>query len=134
VLNVRPLEPFGTSDHCQVEFHVMLTSETDRHAFKTSDFRFADREKIKAYLASINFYQLFYSNLPAPAILDEFYKIINTCNELYVPEKINVSSKKLRLVKYPYRIRRMLRQKATMWRVYRTFKTPNSLASYKKVA
>jgi hypothetical protein len=71
----------------------MLTSETDRHAFKTRDFRFADWEKIKAYLASTNFYQLFYSNLPAPAILDEFYKIINTCIELYVPEKINVSSK-----------------------------------------
>jgi hypothetical protein len=35
---------------------------------------------------------------------------------------------------YPPNNRRKLRKKATAWRVYRTYKTPGSLASYKKLA
>lgn len=43
--------------------------------------------KIKAYHAEIDFHHLFYSSLPASAMLDDFHKIISTCVELFVPEK-----------------------------------------------
>jgi hypothetical protein len=37
-------------------------------------------------------------------------------------------------LKYPAYIQRKIRKKATAWRIYRAFKTPESLASYKKIA
>jgi hypothetical protein len=82
----------------------------------------------------VDFYNLFQSNQPASVLLDEFYRIICTCIELYVPVRCNVTSKKSRLVKYPFSIRRLLRRKAVAWRVYRAFKTSESLISYKKAA
>jgi hypothetical protein len=40
----------------------------------------------------------------------------------------------MRFIKYPYRIRRLLRKKAAAWRLQRTFKTSESIASYKKLS
>ena len=98
------------------------------------DFDSADWHQIKSYLDTIDFYQLFQSSLLPPAIIDEFYKIINTCIDLYVPIKRTVCSKKTHRTNYPPNIRRKLRKKATAWHVYQNFKTPESLAAYKQIA
>ena len=134
VFNTRVREPFSTSDHCQVCFQVLQKSVSDSNVFRSFDFKFADWSSIKAYLNNVDFFQLFNSNQPPSVIMDEFYQIINKCIELYVPQKRNAVSRKSRLVKYPYCIRRLLRKKATAWRIHRTFHTAESLASYKKVA
>jgi hypothetical protein len=82
----------------------------------------------------VDFFQLFQRHLPPSAIITEFYKVINECIDLYVPMKRVVNSERSHKLKYPAYIQRKIRKKATAWRIYRAFKTPESLASYKKIA
>jgi hypothetical protein len=113
---------------------MLYKAESDNRVFTYSDYKVADWTNIKAYLNSVDFFQLFHSNQPAAVIIDDFYHVINTLYRAVCSTKSISVSKKSRLVKYPYRIRRLLRKKATAWRIRRTFRTPESIASYKKLA
>jgi hypothetical protein len=86
------------------------------------------------YLDSIDFYELFQSQVSASLIIEEFYKISYACIELYVPSKCTVISKRSRLVKYPPNIRRKLQKKAVAWCNYRMHKTREALSSYKIIS
>jgi hypothetical protein len=134
VINTKILEPFSTSDHCQVSFQVPYKITSDNNVFITRDFKLADWAGISTFLNQVDFYHLFHSNMPCASIINEFYNVLNQCIERYVPTKRNTNSNNSKLVKYPYRIRRLLRLKAALWRKYRTFKSPASLVSYKKAA
>lgn len=76
VLNIRPLEPSGTGDNCQVWFQIILTSETDRHAFKIHNFKFADWEKSKSTLLALTFTKCFTAIYPSPPFLTSFTKLL----------------------------------------------------------
>jgi hypothetical protein len=134
VLNYRILEPFSTSDHSQVSFDLPHKVSTYDYTFNTRDFQSADWSSVRSYLDNIDFYELFQSHLSASLIIEEFYKIICACIELYVPSKFTVISKRSRLVKYPPTIRRKLQKKAAAWRNYRMHKTPEALSSYKIIS
>ena len=67
-------------------------------------------------------------------VFDEFYRIIRRCIDLYVPIKHSVISSRLRGFKYPSKIRRLISTKAAAWRIYRSSRSPDSMASYKKIA
>jgi hypothetical protein len=94
----------------------------------------ADWSSVRSYLDNIDFYELFQSHLSASLIIEEFYKIIYACIELYVPSKCTAISKRSRLIKYPPTIRRKLQKKAAAWRNYRMHKTPEALSSFKIVS
>jgi hypothetical protein len=51
-----------------------------------------------------------------------------------LPCKRIATNSKMQHVKHPYSVRRLIKKKATAWCVYRTFRTEESLASYKKIA
>jgi hypothetical protein len=79
----------------------------DNHGFLLRDFRRYDWFGIKALLNCVDFFQLFHSSQPASVIMKEFYCIVNTSIELYVPLKCHQLHKKLRPFTYLYRIRRL---------------------------
>jgi hypothetical protein len=87
VLNVLPAAPFSTSDHCQVHFHIPYNVESVNRVTTFFYFKLADWTNIKAYLNSVDFFELFHSNQSASAKIDEFYHIINACVEYFVPLK-----------------------------------------------
>jgi hypothetical protein len=134
VINTRSLEPFSTSDHCQVSFQVPYKTESNTKLFITRDFKLADWAGIRTFLDQIDFFQLFHGNLAVTSIIEEFYKILNLCLDRFVPIKYNTNRTNSKLVKYPYALRRLLRRKAAAWRKYSTRKTPESLALYKNIA
>jgi hypothetical protein len=134
VLNTNVSEPFSTSDHCKVCFEVLYDAVSDSHTYSKRDFNCADWLSIKTYINTVDFFLLFHGNQPAYAVLDEFYRIINACIELYVPLKTMEISSKSCIIKYPVRIKRLIRKKATLWRIHRTFRTSVTLAAYKKIA
>jgi hypothetical protein len=134
VINTRSLEPFSTSDHCQVSFQVPYKTESNTKLFITRDFKLADWAGIRTFLDQIDFFQLFHGNLAVTSIIEEFYKILNLCLDRFVPIKYNTNRTNSQLVKYPYALRRLLRRKAAAWRKYSTPKTLESLAVYKNIA
>jgi hypothetical protein len=102
--------------------------------FLLRDFGRADWIGIKVLLNSVDLFQLFNSSQPASVIMEEFYRIGNTSIELYVPLKRHQLHKKSRPFSYPYRIRSLLCRKAIAWRIYRTFKTVETLSCYRRLA
>jgi hypothetical protein len=134
VLNVRVAEPFSTSDHNQDYFDIMCKAFTPKQAFNSYDFEHADWSQIRPFLTNIDFFDLFHCDLLPTDRVDSFYSIINTCIDLYVPIKHSVFPGKPRCVRYPPGIRRKLRKKTCAWHIYRSFRTPESLVSYRKIA
>ena len=134
VLNTRSIEPFSTSDHNQVLFDILNYTTSVDYSVCTRDFKSADWNGMRSYLAGADFFQLFQRNLPPTEIITKFYEIINECIDLHVPMKCVVNPERSHKQKYPAYIQRKIRKKATAWRTYRAFKTPESLASYKRIA
>ena len=134
VLNTKPAEPFSTSDHIKVCFDVLYKLPTGRVSYFARDFNRADWSQIKLFLNSVDFFDLFHGDLPAHCIIKNFYDIINACIDSFVPLRCFKISTKSRVINYPYSVRRKLRKKSQAWRVYRAFRTPESLASYRKAA
>jgi hypothetical protein len=58
-------------------------ADSDNRDFTLCDCKFADWTNIKAYLDSVEFYQLFHRDQPASVIIDQFYHIINSCKERF---------------------------------------------------
>jgi exonuclease III len=108
VFNIEVRAPFNTSDHCLVCFQVQQKPSLDNHGFLPRDFGRADWIGIQALRNSVDFFKLFHSSEPASVIIEEFYRIVNTNIELYVPLKCHQLHKKSRPFTYPYRIRRLL--------------------------
>jgi hypothetical protein len=117
-----------------VQFDILHRSYTSEYVFKTRDFNSVDWSQVKSFLDRYDFFDLFHSGLPPAIIITEFYKIINACLDQFAPIKRTAITNKPHLALYPQFIRRRLRRKATAWRIYRAFKTPESLNSYKKLA
>ena len=134
VLNCKVLEPFSTSDHNQICFDILYNTAMPHYEFSSHDFNHADWIQIKAHLEGVDFFQLFQCQLPPLEVFEQFYKVIYECFDLFVPLKRVVISERPQKHKYPRNIQRLICRKANAWRNYRAFKTPESLASYKKLA
>lgn len=134
VFNVRSVEPFGTSDHSQICFDVLYSSQQCTSTSVIRNFKHADWAKIRSFLDKVDFYSLFNSNLPAKLIMSIFYDIIRSSLDQFVPNKRLAVSRRSNYIHYPYRIRRLILKKSTAWRTHRNFKTKESLESYKCIA
>ena len=136
IFNPRTADPFSTSDHNQVHFEIPLampTSQRERIGV-IHDFKNANWAEIKNFLNTVDFYHLFNNNEPPDSVIKSFYDIIYTCVELFVPCKHITTFSNMQHIKYPYSVQRLMKKKTTAWRVFRTFGTQESLASYKNVA
>jgi hypothetical protein len=123
VLNVRSIEPFSISDHSQVCFEVPCNVTHRNYLYLTRNFKYADWSGISALLCNTDLFELFLVTIIANSVSDNFYNIINTCIEQYVPCKYVGSSSSCH-IKYLYGIQHLLRKMAVEWRIYRAFKTP----------
>ena len=134
LFDVKTVEPFSTSDHNQVHFQVLKTEINSDHTYVIRNFKHADWIGIKEFLNRFDFNNLFQDTTSPDLAFGSFYDIINSCLDYFVPlKRIDKRSKK-HSFKYPHAIERLLRKKATAWRVYRTFKTRESLSSFKSIA
>jgi hypothetical protein len=111
----------------------LATSQRERICFG-HNFKYANWTEIKDFLNSVDFYHLFNNAESPAAAFESFYDVIYTCIELFVPCKRIATSSRSQHIKYPYSVQRLMGKKATAWRVFRAFRTQESLASYKKVA
>ena len=64
--------------------------------------------------------------------IDAFYSIITDCIANHVPLVVGTPRSKFHT--YPLHIQRKLKRKATAWRVYKSFRTPESLERYKHIS
>lgn len=136
IVDTRVTSPFSTSDHNTVEFKIMFTSTHSFYdeEFSFYDFNHADWSQIQLYLGDIDFDTLFTSDETIESKFESFYAILFNCLELYVPLRRVTKDKRTRSATYPPGIRKLQRKKATAWRIYHEFHTPESLCSYKMVA
>jgi len=134
VHNVSVVCPFSSSDHCTVNFKILNTAENSIivNASKSFDFKHADWQGISEYFNNSDLMSEINDCSDAACKVECFYRIINDCIVHNVP--VIVSSTKVKYKSYPYFIRHRLKQKTTAWNVYKHFKTPESLAAYKKLA
>lgn len=139
ILNTTVCAPFSTSDHSIVLTNIVLPTRNSLE-FNTHfssdpssfyDFKRADWDSIRAYLASYNFDVLFNSDLPVSSIFELFYDVIYLCFDLHVPTKLSKSDNTRRRRKYPPNIRKLLSKKLAAWKVYRRTREPRRLIAYK---
>jgi hypothetical protein len=136
IIDTQVTSPFSTSDHNTVQFKITNTSSQSffDKDFTLYDFNHADWSQIQSYLSTIDFDTLLTSDETIDAKFESFYAILFNCIDLYVPQRKVNKVKRARSTNYPPGIRKLQRKKATAWRLYKAFHTPESLSSYKKIA
>lgn len=134
VHNVDVVEPFGTSDHCIVNFDVVSDVVTEPCDEQFFDFNHADWDSIRNFLDSVDFFTLFSNTVNSEDIVAKFYSIINNCIERFVPLRCRKVNSGYVAAHYPARIRKLLRKKLQSWRIYCRFRTVESRLHYCRVA
>ena len=150
VLNTEPLtiadidvaEPFGSSDHCQITFTLVVNSasSTTHSAYNGSEsmgylWHKADYEAISRYMESVDWYGMLSVGLTPDMLWSQFASVVNEARDLFVPI-IPASSVKsqIRKVSYPARLRRALARKRCIWRQFKKDKTNVALHERYKTA
>ena len=109
VFNVNVVEPFSSSDHNSVEFHVLSSHVSNSLPQSQSrlfyhNFNRADWDGMHNFLANVNFNNVF-GNDSIELICDDFYRILHYCIDKYVPLKSLNTSVKHSGPRYPASIR-----------------------------
>lgn len=116
------MEPFGTSDHNSVCFHICGTGESATKPV-SYDFRKADIQGALTWLLSIDWSTEMLSFQNVQEKWDFFSAKLDQVCDLFVPKKAaKVSNNKS---KYPVYINSMLAKKRKLWRI----KTKNKLST-----
>jgi hypothetical protein len=98
VFNVSVVPPFGSSDHCQVNFCIVLENKlaeklnTDsledcQPSIVQYNWSEADFDGIRDYLSSYNWSDLFCVNLTVDAMWQAFSTVVRTAINMYVPTR-----------------------------------------------
>ena len=132
VYNVNVTAPFSSSDHCSVEFDIIHNVKLAQSDSSSYDFNKADWVSLAAFLDNVDFFNLFDSCADVSSVVKNFYSVIFDAFNRFVPLRNNF--KPNRHSNYPYKIRRLLCNKSTAWKQYRTFRTQELLAKYKTIA
>jgi hypothetical protein len=133
VLNTSVAAPFSSSDHSTVNFNLIYSCQNTVVEVESYNFDRADWQGIFTYLHNTDFDYVFSQcDDDINSVVNAFYTIITDCIANYVPLIVGTSRSKFH--SYPSRIRRKLNQKAAAWRVYKSFRTPESLERYKHIA
>jgi hypothetical protein len=132
VFNTNVDAPFATSDHCLVTFNVLREIQYSNYTARTFDFRKADWAKIAVYLESIDYFCLFENCVDTDSVVNTFYSVLYNGFNDFVPIRKSVISRSNTC--YPYNIRKLLSKKVRFWRIYKRFKTTESLHKYNLIA
>ena len=133
VFNNNVDAPFGSSDHGIVSFNVIRHIHHDNFDVHSFDFKNADWTNLSVYLDCIDYFSLFENCSDTESIFSTFYSIIYSGLKEFVPiRKSNSLSCSHSF--YPYKIRKLLRTKIQLWRIYKRFKTAESLLKFKLCA
>ena len=125
--------PFSSSDHSTVGFKIISSiGSLINDEIATFDFSQADWSGLCSFLHTIDFDKVFNDCDHASNITNAFYDIIRLSISNFVPVITRSSKSKHR--NYPIHIKRRLARKSTAWRVYKSFRTPESLIKYKRLA
>ena len=137
ICNVNVSHPFGTSDHCQVEFSVFVDSTMQANnepSAKRFDWNNADFDGISSYIATFNWLDMLATNFTPDSIWCAFSDVLHTAIDMYVPIKPdrNVAIKNRRW--YPAALRHAISKKRSLWG--RKRRDPNNVllnAAYRAV-
>lgn len=134
VHNTHVVEPFGSSDHCIVNFDVLSDINVEMSDVLVYDYNQADWDGIRHFLDNIDFFTLFNDSSDCADIVSKFYRVINDCIRQFVPQR-NVRSRFGQAQsRYPTRIRKLLRKKSVAWRIYRRFRTNECHVRYCRIS
>ena len=130
ILNLTVSAPFGSSDHCIVQFDIPLDIATDHAPNRGSyDFTQANWSNIFTFLHNIDFEWEFSNCMSVADKFTCFYNIINDCISQYVP--FITATKRQRKARYPISIRKLFSSKRSAWRIYKRTRTAAALNRYK---
>jgi len=139
-ISVQP--PFASTDHDSVDFELLLPSTTESGAnintAQTSKHYLwsrVDYQAMSEYLYSVDWSQMFTTNLTPDNIWSAFCERLDEAIELFVPA-VEVSSKRRAKIRhYPRHVRRLIAKKLTVWRAYKANRSDSGLkAKYRKLS
>ena len=132
ISKIKVLEPFGSSDHCQVEFSVFTDNVSDSGGdlnVKRYNWDKADFDGMSNYIAAVGWLELLSVNLTADQLWAAFSNVLQSAIDLFVPVK-HVSeympTKNRRW--YPAALRRAIARKRCLHR--RRSRNGTALAAY----
>ena len=116
-VNVEP--PFGTSDHCRVDFTIVLETKCQQGSSasygtcKRYLWNNADFQGMAQYLSNFDWQHLFSTHLTVESIWSAFSQVLTEAVELYIPSVTTnkVGTKKHYSRKYPKTIRKTFSRK-----------------------
>ena len=115
-----------------VTFSIISSSLCYNTAFRYHDFNRADWDSMKNFLYNSDFEFLCSHEIGAKLEFELFHTILHNCICHFVP--VRTVGSHSGNVKYPSIIRKKLKQKAGVWRVYIRFRTEASLLKHKNLA
>ena len=134
--NIKCLAPLGSSDHNIVSFTLALSlpvvGDDETSQFR-SNFIHADWSSLLHCLSAVNWTHEFSSCASADDMWSKFMEVVNSAISQNVPNyKSSASSHAYRY--YPARIRKLYANKLRCWKLFKTFRTEELLAKYKRVS
>lgn len=130
---VNVIQPFTTSDHCQVEFSVFTDcspcSSEQEVSSRYYDWSKADYEAMSGYISGVDWLALLTTNLTADALWAAFSNVLKTAADLFVPVKYQKNTGRTTNKRwYPAPVRRAISRKRCLWRRYRRNRSDLGLA------
>ena len=135
VCDVTVSSPFSTSDHCSIYFSLVcpvFSCFPPDHEIR--NFSEADWESIYNFLGDCDWLSIFDSCDTAEQCSSAFYSKLNDAIVSFVPVNVFRSSRTFKRPCYPVQIRKLARAKASAWRRYKQFKSPNLYKNYKTIS
>lgn len=138
ICNLKVIEPFSRSDHCQVEFS-MFSDNADDVAepdlnVKRYDWSNADYDEMSNYIAAINWNDVLAVNLTADSLWAALSDILQSAIDMFVPVKhVSEYTRTKNRRWYPAALRRAITRKKCLWRKHR--ESPDdetALSNYRK--
>ena len=128
IYNANVLQPFSSSDHCQVEFSVLCDNACvapDQDSYvKRYDWRKANYGAMADYISSVNWFELLTTHLTADTLWTAFSQVLQSAVDLFVPSRYVSSCDGVRCRRwYPAALRRAINRKRCLWRRHR--QSPN---------
>lgn len=137
ISDLEILCPFSTSDHNMLKFSVNLPCNSDTVVTPAElyyDYKNADFDQLAVYMSSINWLHEFSFVFSTEDYWQIFLTHLSYAVQLYVPIKKRQKPDFRNRKHYPKNIRKLLSQKAMMWKKWRLARDNKSKKSYEASA
>jgi len=135
--NVSVNTPFSTSDHCTIDFNILCHVKLFKHNFEYRNFNVADWNNINTFLNNINWDDAFAECSSPEECYNEFNTIISHCIDCFVPlcvVKTSLTNKSRFGVPYPLHVKKLLRQKLSIWKRFKAYRTESLRLQYRDIS